>query len=109
MASPPGVAALSGVAGVTGPTGVTGVAGTVVYTILDKAIQFFQEPVNRKRIQTQCIDPLLHHILDIMFPYIILTCILFSLILLMSFTSIGLLVYQLRNASVATAIIQPTL
>lgn len=80
-----------------------GVAGTVVYSILDKAIQFFQEPVNRKRIQIQCIDPLLHHILDIMFPYIILTCILFSLILLMSCTSIGLLVYQLRTVSSFTS------
>ena len=97
MTSPPGVA------------GVTGVAGTVIYSILDKAVQFFQDPINRKRIQTQCIDPLLHHILDIMFPYIILTCILFSLILLMSCTSIGLLVYQLRSASAVTAIIQPTL
>lgn len=83
--------------------------GTIVYTILDKAIQFFQDPSNRKRIQTQCIDPLLHHILDIMFPYIILTCILFSLIILLSFTSIGLLIYQLRYISNTNALIQPAI
>ena len=81
--------------------------GTVVYTILDKAIQFFQEPVNRKRIQTQCIDPLLHHILDILFPYIILTCILFSLILLMSFTSIALLLYQQQYVTIPMAMSAP--
>ena len=75
--------------------------GTMVHTILDKALQFIQEPKNRERIQTQCIDPLLHHILDRMFPYIILTCILFSLILLMSLTSVGLLIFQMRQSIVA--------
>ena len=76
--------------------------GTMVHTIMDKALQFIQEPKNRERIQTQCIDPLLHHILDRMFPYIILTCILFSLILLMSLTSVGLLIFQMRQSILTT-------
>ena len=42
---------------------------------------------------------MLRYILDRMFPYIILTCILFSLILLMSLTSVGLLMFQLHMAS----------
>lgn len=69
--------------------------GTMVYTILDRIIQAFQEPVNRERIQNQCIDPLLKYILNRMFPYIILICIIFSIILLMSFTSVALLMLQL--------------
>jgi hypothetical protein len=72
--------------------------GTMVYTILDRSLQFFQEPQNRERIQKQCIDPLLKHILERMFPYIVLTCIIFSLILLMSITSVGLLIFQLRSS-----------
>ena len=73
--------------------------GTMVNSVLDRVIQFFQEPANRERIQTQCLDPLLKHILDHMFPYIILTCIIFSLILLMSLTSVGLLLFQLHAMS----------
>ena len=73
--------------------------GTMVYTILDRAVQFFQEPKNRERIQQNCLDPMLRYILDRMFPYIILTCILFSLILLMSLTSVGLLIFQLHMSS----------
>jgi hypothetical protein len=81
--------------------------GTMVYSILDRTLQFFQEPKNRERIQNQCIDPLLRYLLDRLFPYIILTCILFSLILLMSLTSIGLLIFQLRyTAATIPAIIQ---
>ena len=89
--------------------------GTMIYTILDRTLHFFQEPKNRERIQTQCIDPLIRHILDRLFPYIILTCILFSLILLMSLASVTLLVLHLRSdpfslaASSATAAIADAL
>jgi hypothetical protein len=78
--------------------------GTMVYTILDRAVQFFQEPKNRERIQQNCLDPMLRYILDRMFPYIILTCILFSLILLMSLTSVGLLMFQLHMSSRITQV-----
>lgn len=93
------------------------VPGTMVHTILNTALQFFQDTKNRQRIQTQCIDPILNHILDRVFPYIILICIIFSLILLMSFISIALLVFQLRVTStaaiatkaIATAAIAPVI
>ena len=79
--------------------------GTMIYTILDRTLHFFQQPSNRERIQTQCIDPLLRHVLDRLFPYILLTCLLFSLILLMSLASVTLLVLHLRTAtSVATSV-----
>ena len=78
--------------------------GTMIYTILDRTLHFFQQPSNRERIQSQCIDPLLRHVLDRLFPYILLTCLLFSLILLMSLASVTLLVLHMRTAtSVATA------
>jgi hypothetical protein len=79
--------------------------GTMVNGILDKVLQFFQDKQNREKIQTHCIDPLIRHILDRLFPYIILTCIVFSMILLMSCVSAGLLFMHLRNASsVATVV-----
>lgn len=95
--------------------------GTMVYNILDRAVEFFQEPKNRERIQQNCLDPMLRYLLDRMFPYIILTCILFSLILLMSLTSVGLLMFQLHMSSripfnlakvvsdTANAVIEPVL
>ena len=87
------------------------VPGTFVNTILDRTLQFFQEPKNRQRIQHECIDPLLRHILDRMFPYIILTCILFSLILLMSLTSVGLLIFQLHSITkpIVSAVTESTI
>lgn len=72
----------------------------MVYSILDRTLHFFQEPKNRERIQAQCIDPLLRHVLDRLFPYILLTCLLFSLILLMSLASVTLLVLHMRSTAV---------
>jgi hypothetical protein len=71
--------------------------GTMVYGILDRVVSFFQDPKNQQRIQTKCIDPLMRYILDKMFPYIFLFCILFSLVLLLSVTSVGILLFQLRQ------------
>jgi|UniRef100_A0A6C0K688 hypothetical protein len=85
--------------------------GTMVYSILDRVIQFFQEKNNRERVQTQCLDPMIRYILDKLFPYIILVCILFSLILLMSVVSIYLLLSQLRmpvNAPIISALDIPS-
>jgi hypothetical protein len=73
--------------------------GTMVNSVLNRALQFFENPENREKIQHRCIDPLLKHILDRMFPYIILTSILFSLILLFSLTSVALLIFQLYKIS----------
>ena len=78
------------------------VPGTMIHSILDRTIHFLQDPVNQKRIHNDCIDPLLRHILDRMFPYIILICIIFSIILLMSLSTVGLLIFQLRNSMVLT-------
>lgn len=77
----------------------------MVNGILDKVLQFFQDKQNREKIQTHCIDPLIRHILDRLFPYIILTCIVFSMILLMSCVSAGLLFMHLRNASSALTVV----
>lgn len=82
--------------------------GTMVNSILSRVVQFFQDPVNREKIHTQCIDPLLRHILDRMFPYIILTCIIFTLILLMSLTSVGLLMFQLHSMNTSAGMAVPS-
>ena len=78
--------------------------GTMVNMILDRIIKIFQEPNNRERIQNQCIDPLIKYILNRMFPYIILVCIIFCIILLLSFISVGLLILQLHPGIAASTV-----
>jgi len=79
--------------------------GTMANMILDRIIKVFQEPTTRERIQSQCIDPLIKYILNCMFPYIILICIIFCIILLLSFISVGLLILQLHPAITPSSIV----
>jgi hypothetical protein len=75
----------------------------MINMIIDRIIKVFQEPNNRERIQSQCIDPLIKYILNRMFPYIILICIIFCIILFLSFISVGLLILQLHPGSTGVA------
>jgi len=75
----------------------------MVNMIIERIIKVFQEPNNRERIQSQCIDPLIKYILNRMFPYIILICIIFCIILLLSFISVGLLILQLHPGTYGPA------
>ena len=85
--------------------------GTMVYSILDNVLVFFKEQKNREIIQKHFIDPVIHHVLDRLFPYITLACVLFSMILLMSMASVSLLLMSARSipiapiAPIATAVV----
>jgi hypothetical protein len=82
--------------------------GTMVNTMLDRIVQLFNDPANRERIQSQCIDPFLKYILNRMFPYIIMTCVIFSCILLFSLISVILLVLHFYTPITPTTTIIPS-
>ena len=44
-------------------------------------------------------DPLLNHILERVFPYIVLTCVLFGLLLIVAMCTFAVVLMQMRNAS----------
>ena len=75
-----------------------------VPTVLQKAIQYVGKPEIRDTIQSQIIDPLLNHIMKRVFPYIILTCVLFVLLLLVVLLTLGIIIFQLRGGGVGVTI-----
>ena len=54
----------------------------------------------RDRIQDEIIDPLLNHIMKRVFPYIILSCIFFILLLIVALMTLGIIVFQIRRTAV---------
>lgn len=77
-------------------------------TFAEKLIQYIGKQEIREKIQGELIDPLLNHIMKRVFPYIILTCVLFILLLLVVLLTLGILIFQLRSAgSVPVAIMKP--
>lgn len=64
---------------------------------LEKSIHLLNRDETRKRLQIYLIDPLLNHIMERVFPYIVLTTVLFTLLLIVVMLTFGMLVIQSRS------------
>jgi hypothetical protein len=74
-------------------------SGTNTNTFMKKLIEYIGRDEVRKRVQDDIIDPLLNHVMKRVFPYIILTCVLFILLLLVVLLTLGIIVFQMRKTS----------
>ena len=74
-----------------------------IESLIDKTIQMLQNDVLKKKIQLLILQPFLQYMIELIFPYIIIICVFFSLMILMMISIIGLLVYKM-NVSAASVI-----
>ena len=63
---------------------------------LQNVIAYIGRDEIRRKLQDDIIDPLLSHVLRRVYPYIILTCVLFVLLLLVVLLTLGIIIFQLR-------------
>jgi hypothetical protein len=75
-------------------------------TIVQKLLNYISQQEIRDKLQDDIIDPLLNHIMKRVFPYIILTCVLFILLLLVVLLTLGIIIFQMRNNSVSISRIE---
>lgn len=73
-------------------------------SLTQKVIQYLGKEEVRQRIQGDILDPLLNHIMKRVFPYIILTCVLFVLLLIVVLLTLGIIIFQLRGGVVAAPV-----
>lgn len=66
--------------------------------LMEKSIHLLNRDDTRKKLQLYLIDPLLNHIMERVFPYIVLTCALFTLLLIVAMLTFGMLIVQTRTA-----------
>lgn len=64
---------------------------------MEKVIHMINRDTTRKKLQLYLIDPLLNHVMERVFPYIVLTCVLFTLLLIFVMLTFGMLVLQHRS------------
>ncbi len=80
--------------------------------LMEKSIHLLNRDDTRKKLQLYLIDPLLNHIMERVFPYIVLTCALFTLLLIVAMLTFGMLIVQTRSslwplAAVAATAVSP--
>ena len=75
----------------------------VIYKWVEKMIAHLQKEENKRLIQLYLIDPILNHVLDRVFPYIILTCALFSLLVILVGMTFVMILFKVPNTGLTTA------
>ena len=66
-------------------------------SMFQKWVAFFERESVRRSIETKVVDPILKHILKQVFPYILLICIMFVLLLFAVLITLGVVVFQYRS------------
>lgn len=64
---------------------------------MKRLVHYVAKDEIRVQIQKEIIDPLLNHVMKRIFPYIILICVLFVLLLIAVLLTLGIIVFQLRG------------
>jgi len=77
---------------------------SIVHKWIEKIAVHLHNEENKRLVQLYLIDPILNHVMDRVFPYIILTCALFSLlVILVGLTFVILLMKVSPNNGLAAA------
>jgi hypothetical protein len=69
--------------------------------MIDKTIQMLQNDVLKKKILILILQPFLQYIIELIFPYVIIICAVFGLMILMMVSILGLLVFRLQTPVLA--------
>ena len=75
--------------------------------ILEKVIHYLQKDETLQKLHYYILDPLLNHILERVFPYIVLTCVLFGLLLILAMCTFAVVLLQMKNASIPINVFRP--
>jgi hypothetical protein len=65
--------------------------------LLQKVLRYINRDETRKQIQVFLLDPMLNHLMERVFPYIVLTCVFFAVLLLLVVSTLVIILFQLRK------------
>jgi hypothetical protein len=69
-----------------------------LHSIIQKCIQSVQTEENKKMVQVFLIDPILNYVLDRLFPYVLILCVLFVILTIMISMTLALVFMRLPGA-----------
>ena len=65
---------------------------------IEKSIVLLNDAENQKRIKQFVIDPVLTHVMNRVFPYLLLVCVLFTLLLVVAMLTFAIVFLQMRQS-----------
>lgn len=67
--------------------------------LVDRAIQMLQNDTMKKKIQIMVLEPLFQNMLELIFPYVIMICVIFGLMIILMVSILALLVFRLTGST----------
>ena len=61
---------------------------------LDKAIQILQNDTLKKKIEILILQPFIQYLIELLFPYVIIICVVFGLLITLMTSILGILVFR---------------
>jgi hypothetical protein len=68
--------------------------------LVDRTIQMLQNETLKKKIQILLLQPFLQYFIELLFPYVILVCVVFGLMIIMMLSILALLVFRMSPTAV---------
>lgn len=75
----------------------------VIERFLDKTIQILKNDTIKKKIELLIIQPFLQYSLDLIFPYVIIICVVFGILIISMISILCLLAFRFSASSVAAS------
>jgi uncharacterized membrane protein len=69
----------------------------VIEKFLDKTIQILKNDTIKKKIELLIIQPFLQYSLDLIFPYVIILCVVFGILIISMISILCLLVFRFAS------------
>ena len=69
-------------------------SSTFVEHVIDKLVHTLQDDTVKKKIQILILQPFLQYFLELIFPYVIIICVVFGLMIVLMVSILGFLVYR---------------
>jgi len=70
--------------------------------LLDKTIQILKNDIIKNKIQILVLQPFIQYLIELIFPYIIILCVIFALLIIMMISILYILIVQMNPAVVSS-------
>ena len=75
----------------------------MIEKLLDKAIQLLQNDNLKKKIELHLLQPFIQHAIELVFPYVIIICVVFGVLIIVTTSILCILVFKLTGSEMASA------
>ena len=71
---------------------------------LDKTIQMLQNDNVKKKIEVLILQPFIQYLIELLFPYVIIICVVFGLLIIMLTSVLYLLIVQMGGTNMPSTV-----